>query len=292
MELIVKFVRKSGVLAAATALAASVAFVGMTTTASAAPVVAELSASEILPGGEAIMTVSGCSVGAELVIFDGTTEEGRSVVVEEGTLPMDVAIAHDSFIAADADLYRGGDAQVGVNCLPAEGSEEAPSQQILDVYLYGRWIEADPASFYAGDPVTITAGDFPAGTQVELELYPAGGDQLIFSAPLGTAGEDLSASGTVTFPEDLKCGTYALDVVGGELFVPAELYICGEPDPTPTPTPTDSPTPTPTDSPSPTPTDAPTATPTPSPTATASPTASTAPTNTTPSRPGLPSTGN
>lgn len=284
MELIVKIVKKMGVMAAASALAASVAFVGATTTASAAPVAAELSATEIVPGGSATMTVSGCSVGAELVVFDGTTEEGRSVIVEEGTLPMEVTIAHDSFIVADGELYRGGDVEVGVFCIPAEDSEEEPSEQILDVYLYGRWIEADPASFYAGDPVTITAGDFPAGTQVELELYPAGGDELIFSTPLGTAGEDRSASGVVTFPENLECGTYALDVVGGDLFVPAELYICGEPEPspTPTPTPTDTPTPTPTDSPTPTPT----------PTATASPTASTAPTSTNPSRPGLPSTGN
>lgn len=270
----------------ATALAASLSFVGATNIANAADVAVETDAQFILPGGTVNMTISGCSLGAELVIFDGTTEEGRSVTVEEGTLPMTVTVAHDSFLTGDAPRYRGGDVEVGANCIPAAGSEETPTQALTELYLYGRWVEADPASFYAGDPVTLTAGDFPAGTEVTLELYPEGSDELVWSAPLGTAGDDLSVSGVVTFPADLECGTYGVDIVGGEQFVPAELYICGEPDPTPTPTPTPSASATASVSPSPTPTV--TATPTSSPTASAT----SVPTSTQPTRPGLPHTGN
>lgn len=297
MELIAvkSFVRRPAVLAVVTVLAASASFTAASQVATAAPVVVELAATEILPGGETSMTVSGCSVGAELVLFDGTAQQGLGIVVADDSLPMTVPLFHDSFPLAAGG--RGTTVQVGADCLPGAGSQEAPTQSRQDVYVYGSWLDA-PDEFTTGSPVTLTAGDFPAGSQVSVEVYPAGGADLLFSSPLATAGEDRSVSGVVTFPVALECGTYSLDVVSGDVFVAAELYICGAPEPTPTPTPTPSPSPTPTPSATPSATSTPTAAPgpstapTPTATATPSPTSGAAPAGQRGARPGLPHTGN
>ncbi|TRY18826.1 hypothetical protein FOJ82_06860 [Tessaracoccus rhinocerotis] len=298
MELIAvkSFVGRPTVLALVTVLAASASFVGAVQVATAAPVVVELAATEILPGGETSMTISGCSVGAELVVFDGSEQEGRSIVVADETLPMTVPVFHDSFPLAAGG--RGVTVQVGADCLPAAGSQEAPTQSRQNVYVYGSWLTAEPEEFTVGSPVTFTAGDFPASSLVSVELYAAGGAELLFTSPLGTAREDRSVSGVVTFPAELECGTYALDVVSGDLFVAAELYICEEPEPTPTPTPTPSPSPTPTPSATSAATSTPAAAPEPSTsptrTATATPSATSAATPAGQRRamPGLPRTGN
>ena len=267
--------KKAGVLAAATALTASLAFLGSTMVASAAPVTVEVDADYVLPGGVAQLTIAGCSVGATLTITGGVEDE--TITVAEGTLPMVTPLPYE-------ELAPGSTVSYSATCTPAEGSAEAETTASDSTYVFGSWIDAVPPEFYAGEPVTITAGDFEPGVSVGLELYPEDGTELLFSAPLGVAGADYSASADVTFPAELECGTYDLDVVGGEQLVLAQLYICGEPTPTPTPSPTPSETVTPSASP----------TVTASATATATPSATASATTSAPrpaAGPGLPATG-
>ncbi|MEO7587601.1 MAG: hypothetical protein ABIS84_06190 [Arachnia sp.] len=257
--------KKVGSLTSATALAGLAVFAGAVGVANAAPVTLVIDADYLAPGEIATVTVDGCAVGSTLALMING-DSSLSELVGEGDLPYTAGFAHDEL--------EPGTVEFSATCTPAEGSGEAVSSSSDSVQVFGvSYIEAEPDTFHTGETVSITAGDFLPGTDVTLDVIPAGSETSVYSTALGSADEDFSVTGRVVFPEDLECGTYTVEISGGEDVVSAELSICGAPTPEPSPSPSVSASVTPTVSPS-------TSV---QPTVTASPSR--------PTNPGLPSTG-
>lgn len=170
--------------------------------------------------------------------------------------------------------------QISANCLDDDDVVLGTSNEVALTVFGAEWVVSHPEVFTMGEPVTFTAGDFTPGSHVTLSLLDASGAQQ-FSGPLGTAGDDFSVSGTVTFPTDLEPGDYVLHLTDGTLFVTVTLTVHPEEDeaPTPGPEPEPSQTSEPTGNPS--------STPSPQPGAGAAP----SPGGGGASAPGLPSTG-
>lgn len=253
------FARRIGAVGAATAVTAAVFFAGLTSLASAAPITVTVADQTLTPAQNFEASVTGCAVGSTLdVTLNGTAFSSAAVAAD----PTTVTIPFASLEAGDVNA-------VVVTCTP---TGEAASSATVEAYAFGAvYLEADPETFFSGDTVKITAGDFLPGESVRLELYStSGGDAAVFTKVLGTAGEDFSVSGSVVFPTTLPCGDYDIVVTDGDNEVTATLYMCTEPSATPSAT----------------------ATATATASASVEPTASASSTPTrSPSRPGLPSTG-
>lgn len=254
--------KKIGALASASALTGVVVFAGAVAVASAAPVTLVIDKEVLLPGESVNVTIDGCSVGSTLTIsLNGEVLEDE--VVAEGDLPIANALAWE-----DLD---GGLAEFSITCTPAAESEEVVSSADASFYVFGdSYVEAMPETFFTGDTVSITAGDFVAGSTVILKVIPQGSTEAVYSVELGTAEDDFSVTGDVVFPKTLENGQYVLEFSDGVSdIVKAELFIGARPTTEPTPSATPSATASPSASASATPTMKPTTV-----------------------RPGLPSTGN
>lgn len=259
-----KLFKKVSALTSASAMTGLVVFAGAVGVANAAPVTLVIEPGYLVPGETATVTIDGCSVGSTLQLkIDGETFLDE--VVAEGSLPDTLRFPYDDLSSGTADFT--------VQCTPAADSDEAASSASDSLTVFGRdYVEAIPDTFYAGDTVSITAGDFLPGTPVKLEVLPEDSEKVVYTKGLGTAKADFSVTGDVAFPKGLTCGEYDVVITGGEYTSTASLYICGKP--TTSPSPSASPTTSPSVSPS----------------ASAQPSATASPTR--PANPGLPSTGN
>lgn len=258
--------KKAGSLIGASALVGLAVFAGAVGVANAAPVTLVIEPAYLAPGETLDLTIDGCSVGAVMALM----VNGESLVsdtVGEGDLPYSVGYDYE-------DLDPGTTMEFSVTCTPAADSTEAPSNASDTITVFGAsYVESVPDTFYTGETVSVTAGDFLPGTAVSLAVIPSGSETPVYSTALGSAAADFSVTGNVVFPKDLECGDYMVQISGGEDVVTAELRICGAPVTSPSPSPSPSVSVTPSVSPS---TSA-------QPSATASPSRPT---------PGLPSTGN
>ncbi|RMB59633.1 hypothetical protein [Tessaracoccus antarcticus] len=262
-----KLFKKVGALTSASALAGLAVFAGAVSVANAAPVTLVIAPNYVVPGESVTVTIDGCSVGSTLDLMENG-EPSLSETVIEGGLPWTAEFGYK-------ELEAGTVYDFSVTCTPAEGSDEAVTSASDTVTVFGAsYLEAEPDTFHTGETVSITAGDFLPGTAVTLAVIPSGSEVSVYSSALGTAADDFSVTGDVVFPEDLECGTYTVEITGGDDSVSAELSICGATTPEPSPSPSVSASATPTLAPSASP----------QPSATASPTR--------PTNPGLPSTGN
>lgn len=83
---------------------------------------------------------------------------------------------------------------------------------------------ADPSNFIVGEPVTITAGAFAPGADVQLEVTNSAGE-VAFTTAFGTADDQGEVVGTVTFPADLPAGQYVITLSDGQTTVQAPMAI-------------------------------------------------------------------
>ncbi len=264
-----QFLKKVGALTSASAMTGLVVFAGAVGVANAAPVTLVIEPEFLAPGQSAVITVNGCAVGSTLAYTLNGEDLEKDFVVAEGDLPKKDTVAYE-----DKIFEPGATMEFSVTCSPAEGSAEAESSANDSVTFFGaRYVEATPTTFFAGDTVSITAGDFVPGTAVTLEVSPQKSEEVVYSKSLGNAKADFSVTGDVVFPEDLECGEYRVILTGGEYSSVADLYICDKPAQS-------SPSASPSTSPST------------NPTASAQPIATAIPSPTRPANPGLPSTGN
>lgn len=248
--------KKIGALASASALTGVAVFAGAVAVASAAPVTLVIDKEVLFPEESVNITIDGCSVGSMLLV-ELNGEVLQDSILVEGDLPSTNTLGWE-----DID---SGLAEFSLTCTPAADSGEAVSSADDVFYVFGdTYVEALPETFFTGDTVSITAGDFIPGNTVTMKVIPEGSTAAVYSVAVGTAEDDFSVTGDVVFPKTLEDGEYILEFSDGVSdIVEAELYIGARPTTEPTP------------SASPSVTAAPTATPT-----------------ATPTRPGLPSTGN
>lgn len=264
-----KFFKKVSALTSASAMTGLVVFAGAVGVANAAPVTLVIEPEFLAPGGTATILIDGCAVGSSLTLSINGAEDFTEVVEK---MPYTIDVTYEL-----AEGFEFGTNDVAVSCASAETTTSANDS----LTLFGRdYVEAIPDTFYAGDTISITAGDFLPGDAVTLEVLADDSEDVVYFKGLGTAKADFSVTGDVAFPKDLECGEYDVVITGGEYSSSAGLYICGKPTPEPSASPSASASPS----------VSPSASPSVSPSASAQPSATTSPTR--PVNPGLPSTGN
>ncbi len=264
-----KLFKKVSALISASAVTGLVVFAGAVGVANAAPVTLVIEPEYLAPGEQAVLTIDGCSVGATLTL-SVNGEQVQTGPVGAGSMPVEIVIGEGLEY-----VETGATNEFSATCTPGEGSDEAATSASDSITLFGSsYVEAIPETFYAGDTISITAGDFLPGAAVKLDVVTKKSKDVVYTKGLGTAKADFSVTGDVAFPKDLKCGEYDVVITGGAYSASAGLYICGKPTTTPSPSATTSPSTSPSVSPS----------------ASSQPSSTTSPTR--PVSPGLPATGN
>lgn len=237
----VNLLKKAGALASASALFGLAVFSVAAGVANAAPVTVDIDSQYILLDGTkikylmqqetAFMTVEGCPVGSTMLQMIDGEPYNDPFEVDEDFSGFD--ISYNEMVGEWQ--FAGAIAEYSVECTPDGGTPEASSSD--SVYFFDQYVEAEPEEFSTGQSVNITAGDFFPGTAVTMEVSPNEYEAaVVYTQDFGEAAQDRSVTGDVVFPEDLECGEYDINFIGGETSVFTLLQICGEtPEPSVTP---------------------------------------------------------
>lgn len=224
------FLKKVGALISASVLT-GVALLGVAAAvANAAEVAITIEPAYLAPGQTTIITVSDCEVGSTLsYVIDGEPQADPVVLTEEN-----LADAVTTEVDYEVEL-AGAEIEISATCT---NEEEAATTATDSIFFFGlSYVEATPSSFFTGDTISITAGDFLPGKLVTMTVFPKGSDSSVQTETLGTVVNDFSATGDVVFPKALANGDYVLKFSDGESpVVEVPLYIGGRPTVEPTPT--------------------------------------------------------
>lgn len=280
-------------LGAVALLSGGVGVVGAATAAAQVAMSIQVERTHVEVGDTLAITVSPeCQDSGGALEFLADGEDITALVGGDGPYSLPVT----------ADM-RGSFFGLQARCVLAEG--EPTYSDEIEISVFGaQWIVSEPSPFTTGQEVRVTAGDFRPDAQVQLTVFTDAGTE-VFSASLGSAADDFSASATVVFPASLEPAQYQVRVTDGDNVVETYLTIGEEPTPSPSPEPTPEESPEPEESPtpeeSPSPEESPTPDDSPSPddrdddeeSADVSPTPTPTAPNTSPIpvQPGLPNTG-